>query len=273
MGKKSMLSSYRFDKLLASGVTSSVYRVYKDSVNVCCIVPEDKYLALKAVSINKYIEDCNSITKEYDIICKLNHPNIVKAYALWTNTAIPVESGIWDCMLIDYGVSDLYDCITETGYLDELQCKVFFKQMLDAVAYLHSLNIIHSDIKCENFILMRDDTLKLIDFGFAKPFDPNIKTINGKGTPMYGAPEQVYIQPHKAWTVDIWALGCCLYAMATGLLPFSMRPEDPFPELRTGVIFYSQNSRDICKFISFIFIKDHEKRPTAKDLENSSWLN
>jgi len=113
-----------------------------------------------------------------------------------------------------------------------------FKQVAEAVHYMHSRNIVHRDLKLDN-ILVEEDTrmVKLIDFGFGVIVDGaqgHLKIFCG--TPSYMAPEIVRrSESYEGKPVDIWALGVLLYVMLTGGLPFrgSNEPE-LFEKIRLG---------------------------------------
>ena len=111
------------------------------------------------------------------------------------------------------------------------EARRIFKQVSEAVLYLHSHNICHRDLKLDN-ILLEDDTkmIKLIDYGFSV----FVNGVFGRlkvfcGTPSYMAPELVMRrEDYEGKPVDIWALGVLLYVMLVGQLPFRAPTE---PEL------------------------------------------
>ena len=63
---------------------------------------------------------------------------------------------------------DMLDFIRQNGLVPERQAKIWFRQMVQGLQYLHSLNIAHRDLKCENILLSRHWNVKLADFGFAR---------------------------------------------------------------------------------------------------------
>ena len=88
------------------------------------------------------------------------------------------------------------------------------------MCYLHSLNVVHRDIKLDN-ILIEEDTkmVKMIDFGFSVIVNQNRLKIFC-GTPSYMAPEIVSKIEYSGPPADIWALGVLLYALLCGKFPF-----------------------------------------------------
>lgn len=95
----------------------------------------------------------------------------------------------------------------------------YFLQLLDAVRYLQKLGICHRDIKPEN-IIVRGNTLKLIDFGLSNFFREGELLKTSCGSPCYAAPEMMSERQYDPRKTEIWALGVTLYAMLTGRLPF-----------------------------------------------------
>jgi hypothetical protein len=99
------------------------------------------------------------------------------------------------------------------------------EQALAAVAHAHSLNIIHCDIKPDNFILFADNQLKLTDFGFSKVAQHTLKA-SGSGTVGYIAPEQAVGRP--MFQSDVFSLGLVIYELMSGVLvewPYTWPPE------------------------------------------------
>ena len=88
--------------------------------------------------------------------------------------------------------------------------------------YLHEFGIVHRDLKLEN-IMMSDRTdfaiPKIVDFGLAKIIGPNITAQEPFGTLGYVAPEVLDKKPYT-FSCDVWSLGCIIYALLSGSLPF-----------------------------------------------------
>lgn len=75
---------------------------------------------------------------------------------------------------------------TENSRMTEIEAKPLFKQLIEAVSYLHSRNICHRDIKIDNILLTAEQVVKLIDFGFSIESDGKLDSFCG--TPSYIAP-------------------------------------------------------------------------------------
>lgn len=90
------------------------------------------------------------------------------------------------------------------------------------VRYLHEFGIVHRDLKLEN-IMMSDTTdeavPKIVDFGLAKIIGPSNTAQEPFGTLGYVAPEVLRKQPYT-FSCDVWSIGCIIYALLSGSLPF-----------------------------------------------------
>jgi serine/threonine protein kinase len=119
------------------------------------------------------------------------------------------------------GGGDLVHRITRHNpkqkFLSNADAKFFFKQILDGIYYLHSKGVTHRDIKSENILLSDhgpSPLLKIADFGLSKM---QRLMITHCGTLIYSAPE-IIMNNQYTRAVDIWSLGCLLYAMLSGKL-------------------------------------------------------
>lgn len=91
--------------------------------------------------------------------------------------------------------------------------------MLAGMAYIHSNDICNRDFKLENMLIDSDLTsIKIADFGFAAEIGPRETYLGTKG---FMAPEIVERREYEGRSVDIYALGVILFAMATKVMPFS----------------------------------------------------
>lgn len=155
---------------------------------------------------------------EANTLSKLQHPNIVGLYDY-------IEEGENAFLVMEYVEGKNLDDIVrhQTGPMPTERLAVIFPQILEAVDFAHSKGIIHRDIKPSNFILMPDDTVKVLDFGIAKVLGEEQKGLTKTGTRMgtvfYMSPEQVRgtAVDHRS---DIYALGMMLFVLATGKMPY-----------------------------------------------------
>ena len=118
---------------------------------------------------------------------------------------------------------DLFEYMTKRSFqIGENRIKEITKGVAEALKYLHKYGIMHRDIKLEN-IMMSDNTdtavVKVADFGLAKMIGSKEKTDEPYGTLGYAAPEVLQKDPYS-FSCDLWSLGCIIYAMFSGSLPF-----------------------------------------------------
>ena len=173
--------------------------------------------ALKTIEKRKILMTYGKLDNIYDEInihSKLYHQNIIKLYNVYED-----EETI--NIIMEYAKEgNLYHLIKkEKNGFSEQKSYEYFIQIINAVYYLHSNNIIHRDIKPENILIGDDNKLKLCDFGWAKELTlENRSTFCG--TMEYMAPEIVGSENYD-YSVDIWSLGILLYELLFGHSPFN----------------------------------------------------
>jgi len=127
-------------------------------------------------------------------------------------------------MSFNFFKGQLLNYIIDKGPLKESQARIWFRQIVLAVQYLHAMDIVHRDIKCENILVTENLTLKLSDFSFSK-FIKKGQTLNcithccSIG---YAAPEVLRCSAYNGMLSDIWSLGVVLYVMLNKKMPFSI---------------------------------------------------
>ena len=123
------------------------------------------------------------LKKEYELMVQLDHPNIVKAYAK------EVNDGIGPCIVMEYIDGITLDQFLEGKPSRQVRRKVV-DQLIDALAYIHSKQILHRDLKPSNILVTRNgNNVKIIDFGLSDADDYAILK-QSAGTVKYMAPEQ-----------------------------------------------------------------------------------
>ena len=127
----------------------------------------------------------SGVRREIQILQMLDHPNTIKLYEV-----LDTLKNINLVMEFVGGLSlHAYIKKQTSKKLEEKEAKIIFKQIVEAIKYCHSLNVVHRDIKLENVLIDKEKNIKVIDFAFS--------TISGIGktsklfcgTPNYMAPE------------------------------------------------------------------------------------
>ena len=237
----------------------------------------NELFALKEMSKVKIIDRRSeiSIMSERNLLSKLNHPFIVNMYFAFQDFC-----NLYLVMDLLTG-GDLRYHIAHQKTFTEMQTKFFISNMLLALDYIHSQNIIHRDIKPENLVLESTGYLRITDFGVAKinEIDNSSET---SGTPGYMAPEVILVQNHS-FPSDFFALGVIGYEFMLGYRPYLGRGRKEIKHLiiskqarldRDEVPDdWSDESRD---FINLLLQRKPKKRlgfNGVKEIKNHPWMN
>jgi carbon catabolite-derepressing protein kinase len=104
------------------------------------------------------------------MVKNLNHPNIIKLINFAVNAAVSPNSDVPEAyMVMELAEGgELYSWLKD-GPFSEKICRFYFKQMLKAIHYSHSNNIVHLDLKPENILLDNNWNIKIADYGLAGP--------------------------------------------------------------------------------------------------------
>jgi serine/threonine protein kinase len=177
---------------------------------------------------------------------------------------------------------ELFNRIVELGaYTEEMAVKVV-RSLLDAVAYLHSLNIAHRDLKPTNLLLKSvddDSDVKIADFGLSKILGENALMQTACGTPIYVAPEVLSGEAYER-EVDLWSIGVIMYILLCGFPPFFNDGTDVgmlFDQIMTGTFefpdpYWTNISDDAKNLIKQFLTVDPAKRPTAEEALKHPWI-
>lgn len=208
IGKK-LEGRYEITERIGEGGMADVYRAND--------VVDGKPVAVKILK-KEFAENEEFLRRfrnESKATALLSHPNIVKIYDVGFSDRIQF-------IVMEYidGIT-LNEYIDQSGVLDWRDAVHFVVQILRALQHAHSKGIVHRDIKPQNIMMLRDGTIKVMDFGIAKFAREEGKTGTDKaiGTVHYISPEQARGGVTDAKS-DLYSVGVMLYEMLTGKKPF-----------------------------------------------------
>ena len=222
----------------------------------------------------------SEIMDEIEILKNLDHPDIVRIMEFY-NT----ESSYYIINEFCPG-GELYDQINNV--FSETQIAVMFRQILSGLAYLHSNNIVHRDLKLENILIKEVEksketnedlfVLKIIDFGTAKIFDKN-KNKQARaivGSSYYIAPE--VLNKKYSFECDLWSAGVILYMFIVGHAPFDGKSDREIMEkVKKGDYLKNEerwlnSSKEVRDLINKLLKYKPEERLTAFEALKHPWF-
>jgi serine/threonine protein kinase len=195
-------------------------------------------VAIKKIDLGSFpANTVNKLTQELTIVQLLDHPHIVKTYA--------VEIRDLDVFIVMEYCSggDYTKLLANKGDpMKEAKVRYYFRQLMEGLKYLRSRQILHRDLKPANLLLTDDNrTLKITDFGFARDLPDNVMTETLCGSPLYMAPE-IFLSSTYSTKADLWSLGVILYQSLYGRPPFNSKNQvELVHDLRNGGITYPKN--------------------------------
>lgn len=199
---------------------------------------------------------------------RTRHKNIVRLYEYFET-----EKHILFVIELCAG-GDLLNYVRRRRRLKEDVAKCLFKQIIESLAYCHSKNIVHRDIKLDNILLDSNGRVKICDFGVGKIVKKGEKMVEQCGTPAYIAPEILKDEGYYGFAVDIWSAGVALYAMLYGTVPFKANNMSELQKIIMKAKYtlkedISIESRELLKGL---LEKDPAKRLTIGAILNHPWL-
>ncbi|XP_021750350.1 mitogen-activated protein kinase kinase kinase NPK1-like isoform X1 [Chenopodium quinoa] len=191
-------------------------------------IDSGELLAVKQVSIasggasrEKTQAHIRELEEEVKLLRNLSHTNIVR----YLGTAREEEA--LNILLEFVPGGSISSLLGKFGSFPESVIRMYTKQLLLGLEYLHKNGIMHRDIKGANILVDNKGCIKLADFGASKKV-VELATMTGaksmKGTPHWMAPE-VILQTGHNFSADIWSVGCTIIEMATGKPPWCQYQE------------------------------------------------
>ncbi|XP_053307365.1 serine/threonine-protein kinase SIK2 [Spea bombifrons] len=198
----------------------------------------------------------------------LDHPHIIKLYQV-------METKNMLYLVTEYAKNgEIFDYLANHGRLNESEARRKFWQILSAVEYCHSRNIVHRDLKAENLLLDNHMNIKIADFGFGNFYKTGEPLATWCGSPPYAAPEVFEGQQYEGPQLDIWSMGVVLYVLVCGALPFD---GPTLPILRQRVLegrfripyFMSEECEHL---IRRMLVLEPSKRLSISQIKEHKWM-
>jgi len=246
--------------------------------------------------IDKRYTDDRSFQREMDALLLLResggHPNICGMRENY-------DQGDYYYIVMDYvGGNEMFEQLCCDGPYSEADAARHIQEAASALAFMHGMGLVHSDMKPENCMLSSKDTasavVKLVDLGCAHSVgvipDHDHRAKGTAATPAYCPPEvliELRKDNHEHVSInpsfDMWSLGIVIYIMLVGGHPYDLRGSASDKEIENKIVsgekpplrgfkYAKHLSEDAMKLIEGLMEKDPEKRLTAEQVLANPWV-
>ncbi|CAJ1060641.1 LOW QUALITY PROTEIN: obscurin [Xyrichtys novacula] len=211
--------------------------------------------------------------QERDLLSRLAHPRVACLLDFFCTRRTLVLITEMCC------AHGLLDHLLLKGSVSEKEVQSYIQQILEGVGHIHSMNILHLDIKPDNILMVYPprDEIKICDFGFSQEIDTSRHQYSMIGTPEFVAPEIVHQEPVTV-TTDIWSVGVIAYICLVGRCPF-VGETDRAVLLRVGEGTLNWDTPDLTSrsmeaqnFLYMLLQPDPDKRPSAFECLSHEWF-
>ena len=252
-----------FDRMseLGSGSFASVYKVQN--------IATGQLFAMKCLS-KKFLEKKRMLSyaiSEIGIMKELDHPFILKLVH-------SIDTAMCIYLILEYCEQGDLEGFMEKKKLSENLSKFYLAQIVLALEYLHSKNVIYRDLKPANILIDRDGNLRLADFGLAKEINESEMSVSTiVGSPAYISPE-ILAREHITKATDKYALGIVMHQLLTNDLPFAQLEMDKiFSHIRKGQFKFSDKlARDAKELIKALTSRNPQKRPSYEQIKKHQFF-
>ena len=237
-------------------------------------------IAAKVISLTDetkavWVQKC--LKNEMKIIKSLNHPNVVRVYE-----SIKTQRTAY--IFIEFASNgSVGDILEKTKKpILETKAKKFLKDIVSGLAFCHSKEIAHRDIKPDNFLIDQNEKVMLSDFGFACKAITGAKLMKGTacGSPIYMAPEiklKKEGEVYDAKASDVYALGISLFQMVYFVYPFDSSNEKTYAlkQMKKQFKHITQNqntSNPLRNLIDLMLDPNPKTRITAMGVSRHTWI-
>ncbi|RNF25377.1 putative protein kinase [Trypanosoma conorhini] len=269
---KNSRGAWQRGKLLGKGMFGEVYEATE--------VLTGGKMAVKEMKLGRRNLQIDQFVNEVSAMCNLRHPNIIHYFYCEENKEEKVIR-----VFMEYASGgNLQQLLKTKGKLNFKEFQSLLRDVVEGVAYIHSMNYVHGDLKTANVLLSAEGKGKIGDFGTARHVQEGELLYKMQGSPLYMSPECLAASDRDedgvligySFPSDVWSLGCIALEMATNKPPFSHLKNVTGP---VGLLAYVTNLHDtpdlsplfdgppsVVEFVSACLNPDPSKRATSSQL-------
>ncbi|EFN53500.1 hypothetical protein CHLNCDRAFT_25736, partial [Chlorella variabilis] len=262
-------------ELVGQGAFGSVFVAMDNDTGELIAVKQVHIPRGGGVHAKKVEDNIRSVEEEVQLLQQFDHDNIVRY--LGTEKT----DGALNIFLEYVPGGSIASLLAKFGSFKESVIRVYTKQILLGLEYLHSKGVMHRDIKGANILVDNTGLVKVADFGASKKLEDLVTVADGnksvKGTPYWMAPE-VITQTGHGRQADLWSVACTVLEMATGRPPWSTQYPSQVAAMfhiasTKGPPEIPQHLSPECKdFLYLCFNRDWKARPLASTLLRHPFL-
>lgn len=215
------------------------------------------------------LEDCK---QEVATLLSLSHPHIARLFQV-------IGDDQHDMLYLVYEFVPLGPVMVldeNTKPFTEDRARLLFRQLVEAVDFLHARSIVHKDIKPANILLATKNTIKLVDFGLTHMLSNTAARLRRNvGTPAFQSPEA--IGGEAAAAADVWAMGITLHCFLFGRIPWPAVQNvlQLYRHVREDALVFDSSMRlspFATDLLRALLDKSAPRRPTAAQTLQHEWL-
>ena len=254
-----MLGEYEVGNLIGKGSFSKIYKAFH---------PQKKQTyALKKIK-KKNLKNTKIIIREVSVMRKLDHINILQLYDV-----LVTKRHFY--LILEYCEQGDLKKYVKGKSRNENFIRNIMNQIKNGLDYMYQLHIMHRDLKPQNILVDKHDTIKICDFGFAKVYNNEHLTETICGSPLYMSPEMLN---YKSYTdkADLWSVGVIMYELFTNRMPYT---GDNIYHMVQNLKSFEFNGNDLqlssitINLLSELLIKEPLKRISWEDFFIHDFFN
>ena len=259
---------YERGRLLGTGKFSKVYQVTDQTTRrqyAMKITLASNASELVKQHLRTEIELLRTLGGKHPHICSL-HDNFEESGSGNMHVVMELAEG-----------DELLEHVNRNRGLSEKQARLYTRQLVSALRFVHQNGWVHRDVKLDNVIVVhKRSSIFLVDWGFAHRWTAGKRLTDSIGTLNYAAPELITRIGYEGPEVDVWSLGVLVYCILAGWLPFEGKTDqDTQINIRTGTAHafpHDRFSEQAVQFIQACLRLNGASRASMDMLSKHSWL-